>query len=151
MSEDYCDLCDLPRSTCVHGMPPPPPTPPKSRPKIPKASPVRTRRATPSAGPGTRAAATPRAARRWTAPEELAPLIVGLLTARGGSAERDEVFADLASQLEGNFRDGDLDLTPEGEPRWQYAARRARQNLIKDGVLSSGAPGAWELVSPSHG
>ena len=27
MSDEYCDLCDLPKATCVHGQPPPPPKP----------------------------------------------------------------------------------------------------------------------------
>ena len=31
MADDYCELCDLPRSQCIHGMPPPPEPAPKKK------------------------------------------------------------------------------------------------------------------------
>ena len=39
-AEDYCDLCDLPKSTCVHGMPPAPPPPRATRATTPRAQPT---------------------------------------------------------------------------------------------------------------
>lgn len=139
MSGDYCDLCDLPLSTCVHGMPPAPPP-------APKVAPVRTPRA-------TRAAAarpsTPvrRAPRRWQPPEVLRPHIVQVLQAAGGELDQDAVFAALEARLDGVLLEGDRQLTPEGELRWRYAARRARQALVSDGLMTRGQPGVWQLTS----
>lgn len=73
------------------------------------------------------------------------PHIVSVLTAAGGQLDGDVVFAALESRLVGDLLDGDLQLTPEGELRWRYAARRARQSLIKDGVMRKDAPGVWSL------
>jgi hypothetical protein len=44
------------------------------------------------------------------------------------------------------MRPGDEERTPSGEPRWQFAARRARQALIAEGVMSAGEPGVWRLA-----
>ena len=42
--------------------------------------------------------------------------------------------------------EADRELTPEGELRWRYAARRARQALIVDGLMAKVRPGLWELT-----
>jgi hypothetical protein len=138
MSEsDYCDLCDLPRSTCVHGMPAP----------EPKPAAARASRAAPKprvARPKPEAAARP-VTRRWTPPEQLKPVIVQVLSDAGGELEADEVMSALGAELADRFREADHEPTPEGEPRWQLAARKARQALIGEGVMSRGRPGVWEL------
>lgn len=135
--DDYCDLCDLPRSQCIHGMPPPPPV--AARPPAVPAS-----RSKPKPRVTTPKAEVRSKAKRWTPPEMLAPVIVGVLEDAGGQLEAEELFGELETQLEGRFLVGDQERTPEGELRWQYAARRARQALITDGVMTKG-PGLWQL------
>ncbi len=139
MADDYCDLCDLPKSTCVHGMPPPPPPAPAA----PRASRVTTPRAPRKVAEP--AAPTRRAPRKWTPPDALAPHIVAVLEEAAGPLDADDLFERLEARLSDELLDGDRELTPEGELRWRYAARRARQALIKDGVMSKGTPGRWAL------
>lgn len=135
--DDYCELCDLPRSQCVHGQPPPPPAPAKAPPRPRK-------RVTPSARTGT--VRTKPVARRWTPPEVLKPIIIEVLQEAGGELAADEVFARLAEIVGDRLRPGDEERTPEGELRWQYAARRARQALIAEGLMTKGGPGVWRLA-----
>lgn len=73
------------------------------------------------------------------------PHILGVLDAAGRELDTEDIFAALESRLVDDLLDGDRQLTPEGELRWQYAARRARQSMIKDGLMSKGAPGVWTL------
>jgi hypothetical protein len=137
-SDDYCELCDLPKSQCVHGRPPP--TPPAAT-KAP-------------AKPRKRAATTVRTAtapakvvnRRWTPPEEFKPLILQVLEQAGGELEADELFLELEILAEDRFRPGDGETTPEGELRWRYAARRARIALIDEGLMTKAGPGIWKLA-----
>ena len=68
-----------------------------------------------------------------------------MLEAAGGELDTEDVFAALESRLADELLEGDRQLTPEGELRWRYAARRARQSMIKEGVMSKGAPGMWAL------
>jgi Mrr N-terminal domain len=138
MADDYCELCDLPRSQCIHGMPPPPaaaPAPKKS--PAPRAKPVK------RVAPVATARARPR---KWTPPEALRPHIVALLQEAGGELEAEEVFERLETRLDGSLLEADSEKTPEGELRWRYAARRARQALIADGLMAKTRPGVWELT-----
>ncbi|HEY3531295.1 MAG TPA: hypothetical protein VGK78_19290 [Nocardioides sp.] len=138
-SDDYCELCDLPRSQCLHGLPPPPPkkaTPPpkpKRRPTTP------TRPSTPPAKVVNR---------RWTPPEAFKPLIITVLERAGGELEADEVFQELETLTEGRLLPEDSETTPEGELRWRYAARRARVALIDEGLMTKSRPGVWQLERP---
>lgn len=138
-AEDYCDLCDLPKSTCVHGMPPAPPPPPAP----PKASRVRTTTVRKAAAPAATARSAPR---KWTPPDVLAPGIVATLTEAGGELEQEELFTRLEELMADRLTAADRELTPEGELRWRYAARKARQTLISEGVMTKGRPGIWELT-----
>lgn len=139
MSDDYCDLCDLPLSTCVHGMPPAPPPPPAPA----KAPRVRTATVRKSAAP---AASTRTAPRKWTPPEVLAPGIIATLTEAGGELEQEELFRRLEELMAERLTDADRQTTPEGELRWRYAARKARQTLLAEGVMTKGQPGVWQLA-----
>lgn len=141
MPDDYCDLCDLPMSTCVHGMPPPPVV-------VPAAKAPRAPRQPRSPGQTAASVAPParRAPRKWTPPADFAPHIVGVLQAAGGELDSDDAFLALEARLADELLEGDRQLTPEGELRWRYAARRARQSLISEGVMSKGAPGIWSLT-----
>ena len=133
-SEDYCDLCDLPKSTCIHGQPPPVVTPP-----APRATPV-VRRSTPAAAP---ARSVPR---KWTPPDAFHADILAVLHDAGGAMEQDDLYLELEVRMEDRLKDADRDTTPEGELRWRLAARKARQALIAQGVMTKGAPGIWALA-----
>lgn len=137
--DDYCDFCDLPRSQCMHGQPPPSPAPPKSATKP---------AATPRKRPAVRRAPAPDkvVTRRWTTPEALKPLILTVLTEAGGSLESEDLFERLESVAEDRLLPGDRELTPEGELRWRYAARRARVALIGEGLMTRTTPGVWHLA-----
>jgi hypothetical protein len=133
----YCDFCDLPMAQCIHGQPPPP------KPVVTSAPKPRKR-----AVPKPRPAGTPARPvnRRWTAPEALKPDILAVLEEAGGELEADELFLELEIKVEDRLLPGDRERTPEGEPRWQYAARRARVALINEGVMTKGTPGVWRLA-----
>ena len=135
-AEDYCDLCDLPKSTCIHGNPPAPPPPrATARTAIPRASKPVVKKAAP----------TRVVPRKWTPPEVLGPEIVAVLEEAGGELEQEELFRVLEERMAERLTDADHQTTPEGELRWRYAARRARQALISDGVMTKGRPGVWSL------
>jgi hypothetical protein len=83
---------------------------------------------------------------RWTPPDALKSPILAVLQDAGGELEADDLFLELEIAVEERLLAGDRETTPEGEPRWQYAARRARQVLINEGLMSKGRPGVWELT-----
>jgi hypothetical protein len=83
--------------------------------------------------------------RRWTPPEVFKPLIIAALEQAGGELEADELFVELEILAEDRLRPADSETTPEGEPRWQYAARRARVALIEEGLMTKTTPGVWQL------
>ena len=140
MSDEYCDLCDLPKATCVHGRPPPPPKPVTAPPAKARAV---TRTTTARKVPGT----PPKPVqRRWTPPDDLKSPILAVLLDAGGELDAEDLFLGLEIQVGERLLAGDRETTPEGEPRWQYAARRARQSLINEGLLAKGRPGVWELT-----
>jgi hypothetical protein len=142
-SDDYCDLCDLPRSQCIHGQPPPMPKETVKPPPTPRKRPV-TR---------TRTAAAPEKVvpRRWTPPEVFKPLILTVLEQAGGELEADDLFLELEILIEDRLLPEDSATTPEGELRWRYAARRARVSLVEDGLMTKGRPGVWQLAPRSSG
>ena len=136
MSEtDYCELCDLPKSQCIHGRPPAPPAPaPVKKPT------TRVRKTTTSSAAAAPKVVTKSAPRKWTPPAAFAPLILEILETAGGSMSADDVLDELESQLGDSLLPGDFETTPEGELRWRYAARRARQTLLTDGSMVKGHP-----------
>lgn len=141
--DDYCEHCDLPLSTCIHGNPPAPPPEP-----VRKASPVRTTRA-PRAAAGSRgsaAAATPPRARRRTPAEDFELHVVAVLEARGGEASAEEVMTAVGERMAEAFRPGDEEKGPTGELRWRTACRTARKNLADQGRLLAPSPGVWRLT-----
>jgi hypothetical protein len=137
-NDEYCDFCDLPMAQCIHGQPPAAPKPVvKSSPKPRKRAPARSRAAGTVEKPVNR---------RWTPPEVLKPFILAVLQESGGEMEADELFLELEILVEDRLLPGDRESTPEGEPRWQYAARRARVALIEEGLMMKGIPGVWKLA-----
>lgn len=137
-AEDYCDLCDLPKSTCIHGNPPTPPPPrATARTAAPRASkPVVKRPAAP----------TRQVPRKWTPPDEFKPSILTVLEEAGGELEQEELFRELGERMAERLTEADHGTTPEGELRWRYAARRARQALIAEGTMTKAKPGVWSLA-----
>jgi hypothetical protein len=103
-------------------------------------------------GPVTRKPATRKpvtkapVSRRWTPPEVLKPLILAVLREAGGELEADELYLELEIMADDELLPGDRETTPEGELRWQYAARRARLALISEGLMTRGGPGVWQLT-----
>ena len=138
-SSDYCELCDLPRSQCVHGLPPPQPREPVTAPPKPKKRLTTRARSTISDAPVTR---------RWTPPEAFKPLIITVLENAGGGLEADEALLALEILADDRLLPGDREATPQGELRWRYAARRARVALVDEGVMTRTKPGVWELADP---
>jgi hypothetical protein len=136
-AEDYCELCDLPKSTCIHGRPPPPPPPPQ-----PRVAPVKrtTTRKTTTAAPARAVV------RRWTPVDVFKPEIVAVLQESGGELDADDIFLALEARMAELLTDADREKTPEGELRWRFAARRARQALVADGQMTKGRPGVWALA-----
>ena len=84
--------------------------------------------------------------RRWTPPEMFAPVIEAVLEEAGGSLAAEDVFTELEARIGDQLRPGDRETTPEGELRWQFAARRARQALVREGRMVKGQAGVWELA-----
>ena len=139
---DYCELCDLPLSQCVHGRPEPTPPP------VVKKAPAPRAKAAPRV-PGTRSTAAPTrpsAPRKWTAPEELRPAILLTLQEAGGELDVDDVFDALEERVGDLLRPGDRETNPQGELRWRAAARKARRSLMDEGLLAEAAPGVWRLT-----
>ena len=143
-SDDYCDFCDLPRSQCIHGRPPPPA--PVKAVKAVKAAPRPRKRATPSTSVPDK-----QVTRRWTTPEAFKPLILEVLADAGGALEADELFQRLEVLAGDRLLPGDNESTPEGELRWRYAARRARVALIAEGLMTKTRPGVWQLAGAGQG
>lgn len=139
-SDDYCDLCELPRSQCIHGQPPP------TSKKAIKSPPEPKKRPTARA----RSAQAEVVTRRWTSPEVFKPLILTVLKQAGGALEADELFLELEILAEDRLLPGDSESTPEGELRWRYAARRARVALIEEGLMTKARPGVWQLARPGQ-
>jgi hypothetical protein len=136
-AEDYCDLCDLPKSTCIHGNPPAPPPPrATARTAAPRASKPVVKKAAP----------TRSVPRKWTPPDAFRPNILAVLEEAGGELEQEELFRVLEERMGERLTAADHGTTPEGELRWRYAARRARQALIADGEMGKGKPGVWSLA-----
>lgn len=143
-SADYCEMCDLPLSTCVHGMPKPPPEPPKvaavrARSTTTKASPV-TRRRTPER------AAQPAKPRLRTHQSDFKPWLVGVLQDAGGTEDAETAITTVEERMAALLLPGDRELGPQGEPRWRTALRWARKELADEGLLVAPRPGVWELT-----
>jgi hypothetical protein len=154
-ASDYCDLCELPLATCVHGQPPPPPPPPKPvRATKPRRAAAPKAVASPTAGPPRlkRGVAVTGGARKRTPQTEFKPYIVELLQEAGGEQHIDDLFAELEARMEPMLLPGDYEtMPPQNEVRWRYNARWARKALVDDGLLlPPSRPGVWQLTSDGH-
>jgi len=143
VAEEYCELCDLPLSQCVHGMPKPPPKPAPA----PRATRVRTTtvRST-SAGPSTRSTSTTsRPPSRVTDQTAFRPHIIRILKTEG-RLETEDMLLELEMAMEDELRERDRQPTPTGEVRWHQSARKERKAMIDAGLMAGGKPGVWELT-----
>jgi hypothetical protein len=144
VTEDYCELCDLPLSTCVHGRPPPRPPEPVRKAPAARATPVRSR----AAGASSRAddVSTRRVPRKWTPSEEFRPHVLAILRENDGRLDADDLMLELEIRLEGVLTPGDREQAPQGGERWHVAVRRQRKALADEGLLVPAQPGIWELT-----
>lgn len=136
MPEDYCELCELPRATCIHGRPAvaPNPTPPAAR---------------PAARPATRPRKVPptnRVERKWTPSATFRPHILRILREYAGRLEADDLMVELEVAMDDVLTAGDRERSPQGGDRWQVAVRKQRKELIDEGLLVPAQPGVWELT-----
>ena len=143
MAEDYCEKCDLPLSTCIHGMPAPPPPPPPA-PKSPRAPRTTRATATPPRAARTSTPAAP-AIRHRTDQEAFRPHIVRLLQDEG-PLETEEVMEQLAERMADVLLDRDRQKAPTGEVRWQTVARAERKAMMDEGLIVPAQPGVWQLT-----
>ena len=143
MTDDYCDLCDLPRSTCVHGRPPTPPPEPVRKAPVPRA------RRAPARVPGSPVASAPaarRVPRKWTPAEDFRPHVLAILREHAGRLDADDLMLELEIRLEDVLTAGDREQAPQGDQRWHIAVRRQRKALADEGLLVPAQPGIWELT-----
>jgi hypothetical protein len=138
VAEEYCDLCDLPLSTCIHGMPKPPPPPPPS-PRTPRA------RTTPRTAVVRTKQPPARAPSRVTDQAVFRPHIVRILR-QEGSLETEDMLLELEMAMEDELLERDRQPTPTGEVRWHQSARSERKAMIDAGLMAGGKPGVWELT-----
>jgi hypothetical protein len=131
VAEDYCDLCDLPLSTCVHGMPAPLPKPAR-----PAPAPRRVRTTSTATRPTS--SPPPRPASRRIDPSAFRPHILAVLRDAGTPLETDEMLLELEIRLDGRLK--------EREVRWHTAARAERKAMIDEGLVVPAQPGIWELT-----
>jgi hypothetical protein len=65
----------------------------------------------------------------------------------GGRAGRADVLAALGEELRDRLGPLDLETLPSGVPRWEAHVGKARQRLVRRGVLKADSPrGIWELI-----
>lgn len=139
MPEDYCELCELPKSQCIHGRPPPPPPAPAPKPAR-VAKPRGTRTASPSA-------TAQRPISRTTSQEAFRPHILRILQEYGGRLAAEELLVELAERMDDVLLERDRQTSPTGEVRWQTAARKERKAMIDEGLVVPAQPGIWELTA----
>lgn len=140
--DDYCELCDLPKVQCVHGMPKPVVEPERPRPMRAARAP---RESTSRVKTSAAAVSTRTMPRKWTPPADFVPQILAILQDAGGSLPADDALARVEERMADHFRPGDHEKTPQGELRWRTAARKARRELVQAGVLNADQPGVWRL------
>ncbi|RLV50402.1 hypothetical protein D9V37_04970 [Nocardioides mangrovicus] len=142
MSEEWCDHCDLPLATCVHGRPPAPPAAAAPKP----ARQPRARRE--PAAPRKKATAgvvVRRSARTMTPAASFRPHILAVLDEHDGECEAEALLAALHERMEPELLEQDLAIV-NGEVRWRQTARRERAAMTTDGLLAPPrTPGVWEL------
>ncbi|GGF57719.1 hypothetical protein GCM10011519_34540 [Marmoricola endophyticus] len=143
MAEEWCDLCDLPLNTCVHGRPPATPAPAR-RADEPRS---RATRSTSAPRPTTPKGVTVRrGAQRLTPPSTYQPFLVALLREHDGACEAEQLMEELYERV-GPVLHEDDHTQVRGEPRWRLGARRARAALTEEGLMEPArTPGVWELT-----
>ena len=73
-------------------------------------------------------------------------VILEVLDEHDGQMDQDDLFVALEEAMADRLKPADQETTPEGELRWRYAARKARQTMIADGRMTKGKPGIWSLA-----
>ncbi len=74
--------------------------------------------------------------------------ILRALRRRAGRARRAEILGAVAEDLRDRFEPLDLEDLPSGMPRWEAQAGKARQRLVRLGLLRGDSPrGIWEMAT----
>lgn len=74
--------------------------------------------------------------------------ILAALAERGGRATRAEVLASVREAMSDRHGTADLELLPSGMPRWEARVGKARQGLVRQGLLDIEAGrGEWRLTN----
>ena len=142
----FCDLCELPRAHCVHGMPPPPPEEPRKKP-APRAAKPRVAKAGSATSTSSSSVSVRRTGTVRTPQREFRQPILEVLAANGGEHHMDDVLTEVERRMEPVLREGDYETVDRGEPRWRKAARFERKAMVDDGLLMPLAtPGIWTLT-----
>ncbi|MCH1866296.1 hypothetical protein [Nocardioides sp. CFH 31398] len=150
MSVDWCDLCELPKSQCPHGAPPPPPRPAK------EATPVRTRsvRSTSAGARGSATSAAPAAPRPPAKPRtppgrtpqtEFRKHLLAVLATYPVAAERDAVLDEMGERM--TLTTQDRGITADGQVRWRRAAMKERAAMAEEGLVASEGHALWVLTA----
>ena len=72
--------------------------------------------------------------------------ILRILVERGGSATRRQILADVEREMALSLGALDREALPSGMPRWEASLSKARQKLVRRGLLRDDSPrGVWEL------
>lgn len=156
MSQDWCDLCELPLSQCPHGAPPPPPPSPtpRSAPR-PRKAPARAPSASatgPTSAPRRSSpAVTTRAPVRRTPPgrtpqTEFRKALLAELADQPVPVEREQVLAALEERMD--LTEQDRGITADGEVRWRRTAIKERKAMADDGLVATAGHGMW-VLSPA--
>lgn len=77
--------------------------------------------------------------------QRLAELIVATLREHGGSVPATTLIQYLHERHQHEFSPDDLEVLSQGRPRWRERAKRAREQLVREGILED-TPGTWTLA-----
>jgi len=132
----YCDHCDLPLATCVHGL----------RAAAPATAASVDSSRHPSVGSQRRLQSAINSSRR-TPQRDFRAFILRVLQDRRGRGEVDAVLAEVESRMAEALTDGDYELVDNDEVRWRNAARWERKDMVADGLIApSEQRGIWQLT-----
>ena len=80
--------------------------------------------------------------------EILKNILVTVLKETGGTGKEKIIIQRVGEELQSKLTEADVECPGGKTPRWQYNLKRARRELIKEGILAPESKGRiWTLVS----
>jgi len=74
-------------------------------------------------------------------------LILDVLVARGGRAERQDVHSDIERRMKSRFKPGDLEVNRDGTLKWSKQVDYQRLAMVQEGLLrKDSSRGNWEIT-----